>query len=1151
MLRSRIGRRLATVQGSWKSERVIFGCVLASLASLDAPAQTVGPGTYNTTLNVAVGTTTVVGNTTIGTAGASPATLVTAGILVVDMQAGPSPGIVYLGTANGNGLFANGGTINVLHGINVFTVGGHAVIANGAGSVVTLNSGNLGTTGVGAGLVAIAGAVLNVTNTQVANTATATASVSAGHGAIAESGGAIHFAGTNRISTAAANAVALGASGPASRIDMALAPLITMTGSGSMGVYLYNGGQVDLAPATTLQMNGPSSIGLTVDNTVVPAGTLGSGMVVRFDGTQTTGASGTGIVAINGSNVALDSVSVLGSGAAMGVWARNGSTITLTGTNLINVAASTNPAFYTLANGRLATVAGSVGSIFNVTGSSLVAGLKAEGGSISSSGTTVTVSSQNGVGAYAGLNGAVPSRLDLVGNTITTTGTGAFGLEAYSNGTITGADTNVTTNGGEAAAFLYTYDNPPSSTVLSPATISMARTNVTATGAGTSGLFSRNWSTNLTNQFSMSGGALSTDATAIDAEGPLRIDFTGAARVAGQDALLYAYRYPNAVQKQATVVDVYATGGVELTGLAEADSNSIANLHLADRSHWTGQAYYASNVDVDATSTWTIPAESLLTQRVSNAGLVEFTAPVNDVYKNLFVRDYAGNGGTLGIHTYLGTDNSPSDKLVIVGGTASGTTKVKVTNVGGAGALTSADGIPVVEVESGGTTAPGAFSLDGRTAAGPYEYRLVRGGGTGNVADFWFLRSALDCSAAGAPSPPCPGPNPPGPPDPPAPPTPPPPPTPPGPAPDPNPPTPPGPTPPAPTPDPPAPVPTPPGPQPSPPAPPEYRAEVSLYTALPALALRYGWATLGNMHERIGEEEQLRDRNDLRERTTVNGAWVRVIGESGDADGDRRGIYGSGGPHYDYDLIALQAGLDVYAEEHDNQQRDHAGLYAAQGRIQSDVTHFNGIYAGSDSVKATSLGLYWSHFWQEGQYLDAVWQGTWAKATARSAGDYTLQRNGFGWAASLEGGYPLHDETRVLEPQAQIIYQAIDRDSAFDPAANVRFRNMDSLAARVGLRWANTWTLDPDRNGTRRLLTGWLRANLWREFKGQPVTEFSSADGYVPFKADLKGNWWQLNAGTTWQLDANFSVYANLGYQRGFDVSFDAWDGKVGLRWNW
>jgi len=220
-------------------------------------------------------------------------------------------------------------------------------------------------------------------------------------------------------------------------------------------------------------------------------------------------------------------------------------------------------------------------------------------------------------------------------------------------------------------------------------------------------------------------------------------------------------------------------------------------------------------------------------------------------------------------------------------------------------------------------------------------------------------------------------------------------------------------------------------------------------------------------------------------------------------------------------------------------------------RITSDVTHYNGIKAGRDEVKGPSLGLYWSHFWDQGQYLDAVWQGTWAKATSRSAGSFDLNHSGFGWAGSLEGGYPFHKDSQVFEPQAQVIYQTIDNGDSQDSAALVRYRNMDSLAARLGFRWANTWTLEPTSEGIRRLFTGWLRLNLWREFKGQPITEFSSAYGYIPFQANIRGTWWQLNGGMTWQLGRKTSLYANLGYQRGFGRSFNAWDGKLGVRWNW
>ena len=125
---------------------------------------------------------------------------------------------------------------------------------------------------------------------------------------------------------------------------------------------------------------------------------------------------------------------------------------------------------------------------------------------------------------------------------------------------------------------------------------------------------------------------------------------------------------------------------------------------------------------------------------VSNAGLVNMgtgTAPGTV----LTTTDYAGNGGTIALNTFLGGDNSPSDRLVINGGTASGTSGLLITNAGGPGDLTLGNGIPVVVTTNGGTTAPGAFGLSGPVGAGPYEYFLFRGGVTpGNENDL-FLRN--------------------------------------------------------------------------------------------------------------------------------------------------------------------------------------------------------------------------------------------------------------------------------------------------------------------------------------------------------------------------------------------------------------------------
>lgn len=108
--------------------------------------------------------------------------------------------------------------------------------------------------------------------------------------------------------------------------------------------------------------------------------------------------------------------------------------------------------------------------------------------------------------------------------------------------------------------------------------------------------------------------------------------------------------------------------------------------------------------------------------------------------------DYAGSGGLLQIETVLGDDSSSTDLLKITGN-STGTTNVKVTNLGGGGGQT-VDGIRIVDIDG---TSDGSFSLlgdtvhDGQQAVigGAYLYGLYQG--TPTVADGdWYLRSILN-----------------------------------------------------------------------------------------------------------------------------------------------------------------------------------------------------------------------------------------------------------------------------------------------------------------------------------------------------------------------------------------------------------------------
>ena len=136
----------------------------------------------------------------------------------------------------------------------------------------------------------------------------------------------------------------------------------------------------------------------------------------------------------------------------------------------------------------------------------------------------------------------------------------------------------------------------------------------------------------------------------------------------------------------------------------------------------TGTLGTATNVGVSAGATLNMQGVSQTFGNVTNAGTImtSGTGPGTTLTAN----NYVGNGGNLALNTFLGADNSPSDKLVINGGTATGSTSILINNVGGPGAQTTSNGIMVVNAINGATTAPGAFTLD-NPELGPERLTIV------------------------------------------------------------------------------------------------------------------------------------------------------------------------------------------------------------------------------------------------------------------------------------------------------------------------------------------------------------------------------------------------------------------------------------------
>ncbi len=548
---------------------------------------------------------------------------------------------------------------------------------------------------------------------------------------------------------------------------------------------------------------------------------------------------------------------------------------------------------------------------------------------------------------------------------------------------------------------------------------------------------------------------------------------------------------------------------------------------------------------------------------VVNAGRIDLTGSgAGDIFS---IRgNYRGEGGGLYLRTVLAGDGSSSDRLVIDGGSATGTTGIGILNAGGGGAATLADGILVVQALNGGTTAANAFSLFAPVSAGAYEYFLFKGGVNAGTGENWYLRSTLVAGPTPAPNgngnatppPPTPDVAPP----PPITPAPPPPPEDPI---DPDltagettpPPPPPEPAPVAPPSDPAVPdVPVAgsslPGAGSTPPSPgarpaqgdvvPLYRLETAAYAVVPPLLRETSLASLGTFHERQGEQRLLYGNGAFRT------AWGRLVGQSSEIHWK-----GDSQPGFNGDVMGVQAGLDVWAAAADN-HRNQVGVFVgrtrAQGRTTGMALGWENVQVGQSRLDDKHVGLYWTLTGSEGGYLDVVALQSRYDGRVRSSRGLGIDVKGDGTTLSLEVGKPLlqfGQSSWWLEPQVQVIWQRSSLDDRRDEVSAVRFDSDNAWTGRVGLRLAGDYQLADN---------GWqpyFKVNYWHGRAGEDRIQFDS-DTILNAQ---RSRALEAGVGVVARFNRSISAYAVADYTRelGGDRNEKRRiiEGNIGLRADW
>ncbi|MFJ1267934.1 autotransporter domain-containing protein [Legionella lytica] len=911
------------------------------------------------------------------------------------------------------------------------------LVANGV--VATINGCEITTTaGLGYGVYARNGGTANVNNSTI------TTSGTNAYGAYAlNAGSKLVLSNTiiNTTNSAAYGAYAQGVGAFASLDGV----IITTAAINAVGVNITGGASGEIYNSM-IETRGNNGHGISTS--VLGTGSVASNVVVGGTKVVVYGINSYGISASDGNTMSFSnrgSVETKQNYEHAAYSARN-SALTIDDSTLLTTALGAYGAY------------ARTGAIINLQNNSTVStlgntayGLISQAAStINATNTTVETFGSQSIGAYT-FGG---SRIDLINSEITTHGTGAYAL--YANA---GAGVINTLN---ATNTQLVSDNAAS---------------IVANGGITNIFLSHVTNTSGTNEFLLVN-------TAATVEGPFELNGLSLPDGIGPNGVSESNALPTANPSQLLLIADNST----LTGDVRVAAESSADLFLQNNTILSG-AIDPANLTIDATSLWNLTGDSVLNNLILS-GVVSFQANGNN-FKTLTVEnDLIGNNGFISLNTFLGSDGSPSDLVIINGGTASGITGLIINNTTGLGALTTGNGIQVIDAINEGTTTGTAFQLVSPAIAGPFEYRLYRSGLDGTNENSWYLRSLCPpenphCSV------------------------------------EPDPPVPPG-----------------PGPR------PEYRQEIGLYPVLPAMTLLYGQALIDTLHQRVGQRKWVTD--PITVDNSSKRIWGRVIGMRGDRDRITSRKYFRSSS-YDYNFAAMQIGGDLYEHTTAQGTRNHVGVYGAFGRVQGDVKRPHR-YLGSNEFVAYTIGGYWTLYSPTEAYIDTVLQGTsYTNARSNSSRIPALETGGWGFAASVEGGYPFAFQQQwLVEPQGQLVYQSIDLDNTRDIAALIRFRNNESLAGRLGIRLANKHEFG-HTEGLKKLTT-WFRPNYWYQFKGNPQAQFSSAAGYLPFQSQLEGSTLELNLGTTLDLPNHLALYANGSYGVGLNLHANTYNGQIGFK---
>lgn len=484
-------------------------------------------------------------------------------------------------------------------------------------------------------------------------------------------------------------------------------------GDNSGGVVVESPGPVDV-DAGDISTGGNNSDGVNVSGGDEPVDIDTGGISTEGDGSDGVDVSADGSIDISTGDIATggagsDGVAVDGGAGPITIVTGD---ITTIGDDADGVDASGDGAI-DITTGDITTEGDGSQGVIVVGGD----------GAISVDVGDVTTSGDEAEGVAVTGDGAI----DVTGDEITTGGAGAEGvIIAGGDGDVVVTVDTVTTTGPGATAVVVGTTGGDQQIVVG---------DVTASGAGSNGIdadsangdiaitVSRDLVADADGVNASTGGAVTIDVletgsvtggangiVAVSGEGT-RI--TNAGVITGGSGLAI-----NVDGAGATIVnDGTLTGRVDLTDATDSFTNN-------GRFETTGESAFGGGDDVFSNNGVVAVSGAVALSGLEtfvNTGLIDMINGVAGDSLTVPGGFIGADGSALGVDVALATAGTPADQLII-GGTATGLTRVTVNNIDGGGAVLNPDGVTIIRAAGG---AAGAFALaDGAESSGFIDYSL-------------------------------------------------------------------------------------------------------------------------------------------------------------------------------------------------------------------------------------------------------------------------------------------------------------------------------------------------------------------------------------------------------------------------------------------